>query len=99
MDHGITLQHLLTSFLLAVGSRFVSLWFCSLGVELASIGVNPGGLGGRDPLDFGQGRRGGSRRGRGRVVKYYYILSRAVKSCQKTHPGNRSRQDRLTVYT
>src|SRR6218665_1576635 len=24
---------------------------------------------------------------------------RAVKSCQKTHPGNRSRQHRLTVYT
>ena len=26
------------------------------------------------------------------------VLSRAVKSCQKTHPGNRSRQHRLTVY-
>src|SRR6218665_2757563 len=25
--------------------------------------------------------------------------NRAVKSCQKTHPGNRSKQHRLTVYT
>ena len=25
--------------------------------------------------------------------------ARAVKSCQKTHRCNRSRQDRLTVYT
>ena len=34
-------------------------------------GVNPGGLGGSQPPDFGQGGRGD----RGRVVKYYYILS------------------------
>src|SRR6218665_689033 len=27
------------------------------------------------------------------------VVARAVKSCQKTHPGNRSRQHRLTVYT
>jgi len=27
------------------------------------------------------------------------IAFRAVKSCQKTQPGNRSRQNRLTVYT
>jgi len=27
------------------------------------------------------------------------IVARAVKSCQKTHPGNRSRQHRLTMYT
>src|SRR6218665_1638373 len=27
------------------------------------------------------------------------LANRAVKSCQKTHPGNRSRQHRLTVYT
>ena len=26
-------------------------------------------------------------------------ITRAVKSCQKTHPGNRSRQHRWTVYT
>ena len=38
-------------------------------------GVNPGELGGRDPPDFGQGVAGGSQGGRGRVVKYYYILS------------------------
>src|SRR6218665_1884839 len=31
---------------------------------------------------------------------YIYICTtRAVKSCQKTHLGNRSRQHRLTVYT
>src|SRR6218665_1843165 len=28
-----------------------------------------------------------------------HSLPRAVKSCQKTHPCNRSRQHRLTVYT
>jgi len=35
------------------------------------------GFGSRDPLDFGQGVVGvaGGRWGRGRVVKYYYILS------------------------
>src|SRR6218665_2595455 len=36
-----------------------------------------GGWGRRDPPDFGQGCRGGSQgglRGRGRVVKYYYIV-------------------------
>jgi len=41
-------------------------------------GVNPGGVGGRDPQIFGRESRGGSqegRGGRGRVVKYYYILS------------------------
>jgi len=39
-------------------------------VMLCSVtrGVNPQGLGGRDPPDFGQG-------GRGRVMNYYYILS------------------------
>src|SRR6218665_4041886 len=33
------------------------------------------------------------------VRKCLIIPVRAVKSCQKTHPGNRSRQHRLTVYT
>jgi len=43
---------------------------------LTTRGVNPGGWGSRHP-DFGQGvvGRSGSRGGRGRVVKYYYILS------------------------
>ena len=32
------------------------------------IGVNPGGFGGRDPPDFGQGGRGrGSQGGRGKI--------------------------------
>src|SRR6218665_3005141 len=33
------------------------------------------------------------------IAPYHEVVNRAVKSCQKTHPGNRSRQDRLTVYT
>jgi len=40
------------------------------------IGVNPGGLGGSRPPDFGRGSQGiaeGSW-GRGRVVKYYLIM-------------------------
>jgi len=37
-------------------------------------GVNPGELGGRDPQILGRGVMG-SQGGRGRVDKYYYILS------------------------
>src|SRR6218665_74351 len=52
-----------------------------LGEALYNIGVNSGRLGSRPP-DFGMGSWGGSQvgrrwvaEGRGRVVKYYYILS------------------------
>ena len=34
-----------------------------------------------------------------RLLPEVKSTSRAVKSCQKTHPGNRSRQHRLTMYT
>jgi len=34
-----------------------------------------------------------------RSRRFVQLRHRAVKSCQKTHPGNRSRQDRLTMYT
>ena len=58
-----------------------SLRFCFVPIILR--GVNPGGVWGSQPPDFGlRGRggvAGGSLGGRGRVVKYYYILS-----CTKT---------------
>jgi len=42
---------------------------------------------------------GGDQSSPGRVRRPVGLKSRAVKSCQKTHPCNRSRQHRLTVYT
>ena len=33
------------------------------------------------------------------LLHIHFLLSRAVKSCQKTHPCNHSRQHRLTMYT
>jgi len=38
-------------------------------------GVNPGGLGGRDPQGFGDGVLGELHGGLGGVVKYYFSLS------------------------
>ena len=38
--------------------------------EAKGIGVNPGGVGGCNPPDFGQEGRRGLQGGRGRVVKY-----------------------------
>ena len=52
-----------------------------------SRGVNAGGVGGCDPQILGRGGhedRRGSVGGRGRVIKYYYILScRLLEVCSK----------------